>query len=572
MEKINKLRKNFRKLNLDGYIVPKNDEFFGEYIPNYKDRLKYISNFSGSYGFALILNNKNFMFVDGRYTIQANNQSGNFFNVKTFPKKFPRDILKNKKLKIGFDSKLFTKRTLNIFFGGTKCKFISLDKNLIDKIWIRKKNKIKNKFYILPKKSVGQSFRLKVDKIISELKKKGADFQFITASENNAWLLNIRGSDTKYTPIPNSYILIDKNKNIKFFCNLKKISLSFKKKFKKIKFFDIDLTKKTLSEINGKKFIIDRNTCSIFFENIILRKNIILNYKDPIYFLKAIKSKNEIKNVKKAHIYDGAAVTKYLFWLKKNFTKKIITEISAAKKLFNFRKKNKSFNFLSFPTISGSGPNGAIIHYKATKKSNRKLKKGDIYLVDSGGQYNYGTTDVTRTISLLNKNKRIKNIFTRVLKGHIAVASYNLKKNTSGSIIDKKARKYLKEINLDYAHGTGHGVGYFLNVHEGPHAISKGNNVYFKEGMIVSNEPGYYEKDSFGIRIENLIYVKKIKQKNSFENLTMAPIDKNLIDLKILNRHEKDWINNYHKKVFYNLKKFMNKIETLELKEACSAI
>jgi len=572
MEKINKLRKNFRKLNLDGYIVPKNDEFFGEYIPNYKDRLKYISNFSGSYGFALILNNKNFMFVDGRYTIQANNQSGNFFNVKTFPKKFPRDVLKNKKLKIGFDPKLFTKRTLNIFFGGTKCKFIPLDKNLIDKIWIRKKNKKKNKFYILPNSSVGENYKLKVNKIVSELKKKRADLQFITASENNAWLLNIRGNDTQYTPIPYSYILIDKNKNIKFFCDLKKTSLSFKKKFNKIKFLDINFTKKTLSEIKGKKFIIDRGTCSIFFENIILQNNKILNHKDPIYFLKAIKSKSEIENVRKAHIYDGAAVTKYLFWLKKNFAKKKITEISGAQKLISFRKQNKSFNFLSFPTISGSGPNGAIIHYKATKKSNRKLKKGDIYLVDSGGQYNYGTTDVTRTISLLNSNKRIKNIFTRVLKGHIAVASYNLKKNTSGSIIDKKARKYLKEINLDYAHGTGHGVGYFLNVHEGPHAISKGNNVYFKEGMIVSNEPGYYEKDSFGIRIENLIYVKKIKQKNSFENLTMAPIDKNLIDLKILNRHEKDWINNYHKKVFYNLKKFMNKIETLELKEACSAI
>ena len=396
--------------------------------------------------------------------------------------------------------------------------------------------------------------------------------QFITASENNAWLLNIRGNDTQYTPIPYSYILIDKNKNIKFFCDLKKTSLSFKKKFNKIKFLDINFTKKTLSEIKGKKFIIDRGTCSIFFENIILQNNKILNHKDPIYFLKAIKSKSEIENVRKAHIYDGAAVTKYLFWLKKNFAKKKITEISGAQKLISFRKQNKSFNFLSFPTISGSGPNGAIIHYKATKKSNRKLKKGDIYLVDSGGQYNYGTTDVTRTISLLNSNKRIKNIFTRVLKGHIAVASYNLKKNTSGSIIDKKARKYLKEINLDYAHGTGHGVGYFLNVHEGPHAISKGNNVYFKEGMIVSNEPGYYEKESFGIRIENLIYVKKIKQKKIFKNLTMAPIDKDLMDLKILNKHEKNWINNYHKKVFYNLKKFMNKIETLELKEACSAI
>ena len=206
---------------------------------------------------------------------------------------------------------------------------------------------------------------------------------------------------------------------------------------------------------------------------------------------------------------DGIALTKYLIWIKKNFNKKNITELSASKKLFEYRKKNKNFKYLSFPTISGTGPNGSIIHYKATKKSNRKLKKGDIYLVDSGGQYEFGTTDVTRTISLQNENERIKNIFTRVLKGHIAVAGFKLKKNTCGSIIDNKARRYLKQIGLDYAHGTGHGVGYFLNVHEGPHAISKNNNISFQEGMIVSNEPGYYEKNKFGIRIENLIYVKK---------------------------------------------------------------
>ena len=193
-------------------------------------------------------------------------------------------------------------------------------------------------------------------------------------------------------------------------------------------------------------------------------------------------------------------------------------------------------------------------------------------MVDSGGQYNYGTTDVTRTISLQNSNKRIKNIFTRVLKGHIAVASFNLKKNTSGSMIDSNARKYLRQINLDYAHGTGHGVGYFLNVHEGPHAISKNNTVIFQEGMVVSNEPGYYEKNNFGVRIENLIYVKRSRNKNFFDNLTMAPIDRDLIDLNILNKDEKGWLNNYHKKVFNNLKKFMNKTEIFELKKACSTI
>jgi Xaa-Pro aminopeptidase len=572
MEKINKLKKFFQRERIDGYIVPKNDEFFGEYIPDHKDRLKYISGFTGSYGFALILNSQNYLFVDGRYTLQANKQSGKFFKIKTIPHELPKKILKNKKLKIGFDPKLFTTKTLNIFFGKTNCKYIPLNNNLIDKIWRRRKAKSKNKFFRLPNTSVGESYKSKINKIFSKLKKSKADLQFITASENNAWLLNIRGNDSKYTPIPCSYILFDKKKNINFFCDLEKISTSFKKKFNKVKFINIKNISLILSKIYKKNIMIDKNTCSIYFENIILKNNKISNQQDPVYALKAIKTKKEIENIKKAHIYDGAALTKYLFWLKNNFLKKKITEISAEKKLFTFRKKNKNFKFLSFPTISGTGPNGAIIHYKASKNTDRRIKKGDIYLVDSGGQYNYGTTDVTRTISLLNSDKRIKNIFTRVLKGHIAVANFSLKKNTSGSIIDNVARKYLKQINLDYAHGTGHGVGYFLNVHEGPHAISRGNRVNFQEGMVVSNEPGYYEKNNFGIRIENLIYVKKIKKKNYFENLTMAPIDKELIDIKILNKTEKNWLNNYHKKVFDNLKKFMNKTEFLELSKSCSAV
>ncbi len=572
MEKIKKIKQAIRKEKIDGYIIPKNDEFFGEYTPNHNDRLNYISNFTGSYGFSLILKNKNYLFVDGRYTLQANNQCGKEFKIITFPQKMPSDILKNKKISIGFDPALFTNKTLNIFFGKNNYKFIPLSNNLVDQIWKRENKETKNKFYNLPNSSVGNTYKSKINKIASYLKKKGADFQFISASENNAWLLNIRGRDTNYTPIPYSYILIDKYKNVKFFCDVKKISSSFKKNLSKIEFIKIELIGETLSKIENKKFIIDRNSCSIYFENIILKNNNILNLQDPVYFFKAIKNKREIKNIKLAHIYDGAALTKFLFWLKKNFYRKNITEMSASQKLFEFRKKNKKFKFLSFPTISGTGPNAAVIHYKATKKTNRKLKKGDIYLVDSGGQYEFGTTDVTRTISLNNFNKRIKNIFTRVLKGHIAVANFKLKKNTSGSKIDYNARKYLREIGLDYAHGTGHGVGYFLNVHEGPHAISKNNKIKFQEGMVVSNEPGYYEKNKFGIRIENLIYVKKDRKNKYFENLTMAPIDKDLINHTYLNKNEKKWLNSYHKKVYNNLKGAMSKIEILELKEACSAI
>ncbi len=571
MEKIRKLRKFFDIKNIDGYIINKNDEFFGEYISNFNDRLKYISNFSGSSGFAIILKKYNYLFVDGRYTLQGGRESGNNFKIITFPYQMPKDIFK-KKIKLGFDPRIVTKKFLNTFFKKSKITFLPLEENLVDEIWKRKEKKKVNKFYFLPNNSVDQNYNFKINKIVSNLKRKRAHYQFVSASENNAWLLNIRGKDTDFTPLPHSYILINKNKNITFFCDLNKISKKFERKFKKIKFIDINYTEKILSKIENKNFIIDRSTCSFYYENLILTKNKILNYSDPIYLLKAIKSKREIKNIQKAHKSDGIALTKYLFWLKRNFLKRKITEISASQKLLNFRKKNKDYLFSSFPTISGTGPNGAIIHYKPSKETNRRLKRGDIYLVDSGGQYKFGTTDVTRTISLQNSNKRIKNIFTRVLKGHIAVSNYKIRKNTSGSQIDRAARKYLNQIDLDYAHGTGHGVGYFLNVHEGPQSISKNNTIAFSEGMIVSNEPGYYEKGNFGIRIENLIYVKKIKKRKVFENLTMAPIDKELLDNDLLNYKEKSWINNYHKLVFNNLKGSMNNKELLDLKNACSAI
>jgi len=572
MEKIKKLKKYFKEENIDGYIIPKNDEFFGEYIADYNDRLNYISNFSGSYGFALILKNMSYLFVDGRYTLQAKAQSGKLFNIITFPHKMPNDILKDKKLTIGFDPKLFTNQSKNIFFNKKNYKLKPLKGNLIDKIWKRKIRKNIKKFYLMPKNSIGDNYKSKITKIISYLKKNNLDYQFITASENCAWLLNIRGGDSKYTPIPHCYILIKKNKSIKLFCDLKKISLAFKNNFKEIKFLDISKTVKILEKIKKKSFIVDKNTCSVYFENLILKNNNIFDHQDPIYSFKMIKSQKEINNIKKAHVQDGVALTRYLFWLKKNLGKKTITEISASQKLLSFRKKNRNFKTLSFPTISGTGPNGAIIHYKATKKSNRTIKKGDIYLVDSGGQYKFGTTDVTRTISFENSNKKIKNIFTRVLKGHIAVADYKLKKNTTGSNIDKEARKFLKQINLDYSHGTGHGVGYFLNVHEGPISISKNNKINFRDGMVLSNEPGYYEKEKFGIRIENLVYVKKDKNRRIFDNLTLVPIEKDLLDLSLLSKREKMWINNYHKKVLVNLSSAMNKKEIVLLKKACSAI
>ncbi len=558
MEKIKKIRNLFLKYKLDGYLIPKNDRFFGEFVPEYSDNLKFISDFSGSFGFAIILRKKNYLFVDGRYTTQAEMQSGKRFEIVTLPKKLPHEIFSKKKLRIGFDPKLHTEIFFKRFFVNSKCIWIPLETNLVDAIKMKKNKSVIKKFFILDKNKTGLSAEKKINYITSHLKKNKIDMQFITSVENISWLLNIRGEDSEYSPINNCFVILDNNKKINFFSDPLKISRHLTKKLNKIKFNNINLLELFLAKINNKIVQIDKNTCSVLFKKILQINNKVIEGQDLIYNLKSTKTNLEISNTKKAHIFDGVALTRFLFWIQRNFLKYKITEMSAEKKLYDFRKKNSTFKSLSFPTISVTRSNGAIIHYRATKKTNKVLKKGDIYLVDSGGQYNFGTTDVTRTISLGNNSQRIKNIFTRVLKGHIAVATFNLKKNSYGDQIDKVARKPLQEINLDYAHGTGHGVGYFLSVHEGPQAISKGNKVVFKKGMIISNEPGFYQKNKFGIRIENLIYVKKNKNKLSFENLTFAPIEKNLINFNLLTKTEKDYLFKYQLSVYEKYAKLLN--------------
>ena len=569
MNNIKKLRKFFRSFMIDGYLVPKNDEYFNEYVSQSSDRLKFISNFSGSAGFAIILKNKNYLFVDGRYTIQARIQSGKNFKIITIPQKFPKDVLKTKKkLKIGFDPKLHSEKQLNFLFNIKNIILKPINRNLIDIIWSKKPKDLVKPFFSLSKKDAGQSSQEKIVKVKNVLLKNKVDYLLVTAPENVAWILNIRGYDSAFSPIPNARLLINSKGDIDLFSQSEKVTKIKKIFSKKIEFHDENKIEKKLRNLWKNNIWLDSLSCSIHYKNLLRKKNRIIEKIDPIYFFKSIKNSTEIKNMKKSHMIDGVALTKFLFWLKKNFRKKKITEISAQKKLEGFRKMNKTYKFPSFSTISGTGPNSAIIHYKASIKSNRTLKKGDLYLVDSGGQYSFGTTDVTRTISLDNNSKFIREIYTRVLKGHIAVSDYKIRKNSKGSDIDRNARKSLKKIGLDYPHGTGHGVGYFLNVHEGPQSFSKKNKVNLKPGMIISNEPGYYKEGCFGIRIENLIYIKK----NKFEELTMAPIEKDLIKKKMLNKKEIGWLNKYHTKVKKNLFRFMNLEEKANLIDACSPI
>ena len=552
---LNLLKKLMDTKNIDGYIIPKNDEFFSEY--SFPNRLKLISNFSGSAGLAIILKDKNFLFVDGRYTLQASIECGKNFKIFEIPKNRPFNVLKKKyKLTLGFDPKLFTEMSLKSNFRDS-CNLIPINNNLIDEIFKLKNNYKKGEFYCLSKIVAGEKISSKINKLSSILKKKKVQNIFISAPENCAWLLNIRGFDNPNSPVPNCQIILN-NKNIYFFSDIKKIrKIKSSINYRKIKFYEFKEFLNVLNNLKGKNFSIDKNSCSVFNKYIILSKFNILNEIDPCYALKAIKNKTEIRNMTDAHIADGVALTKFLYWIK-NKKKFNLTEIDAEKKLENFRKKNNNFLYPSFNTIAGSGPNGAIIHYRANKYSNRKINKKDIFLCDSGGQYKYGTTDVTRTICFSKPSPRVKNIFTRVLKGHIAVIKTNLNKINTGEKIDKRARFSLKKINLDYGHGTGHGVGYFLNVHEGPQAISKYNNVKILPGMILSNEPGYYEKKKFGIRIENLIYVEKNKKKIFFKNLTLAPIDTDLINFNMLNNLEKKYLFSYHMDIYAKISKFLN--------------
>ncbi len=559
------MKNNIKKLeeliiahDLDGYIVPKNDEFFSEYAN--PDRLKKISNFTGSAGLAIILNNKKFLFVDGRYTTQAKKQSGKNFLIIQIPDSNPKEILTKfkKKINLGFDPKLFTNISLNKNFGNIS-NLIPINTNLVDKIYFLKKKQFKNNyFYQLPKKITGESISSKINKLIIALKSKKLDNLFISAPENIAWLLNLRGNDNPYSPIPNSNLIINKNNKVYLFSDKTKIKkIKNIQPYKNFYFYDFKDFFKVINLISGKNFCIDHLTCSIFHQSLINSKFNCKSYIDPCYNMKAIKNKIEINNMIKTHEYDGAALTKFLYWIKNN-KKNGITELYAEKKLENFRKKNKHYLFPSFNTIAGSGPNSAIIHYKANKKTNRKIFKNDIFLSYSGGQYKYGTTDVTRTLCFTKPSNKIKDRFTRVLKGHIAVINTNLNIKNTGKKIDTSARKFLKKIKLDYAHGTGHGVGFFLNVHEGPQSISKFNEIPLQPGMILSNEPGYYEENKFGIRIENLIYVKKIKKKIFFENLSFAPIDGDLIDYKLLNKNEKKYLNNYHLQTYNKIAKYLD--------------
>lgn len=545
---------------LDGFVIPSTDEFQNEYVPNHLNRLKYITGFTGSNGVAIICQNTCAFFTDGRYLLQAKGQLGADYTVLDMGEKASCDWF-NLGLKkgsvIGYDPMLHSKDNLAYYERlGAKYGFtMKPSANLVDTIWKREAGELKPAFR-LDLKYAGLAYDKKCKQVLEKIDTK-ADGLLITNSDAICWLLNIRGADINYTPFLLSFAILKRDGTLQLFTDPLKIPF----KLPGVTVLPIDDITKSLK----KTLQVDYTKTPIKFLQLLGKKAI--NARDPIELLKACKNKTEIEGFRQAHKEDGLALTKFLYWLYK--TDKA-TEIEAGNKLLEFRQASKLFVYPSFATISAYGANASIIHYQASTTSNASIGNNNFYLLDSGGQYYCGTTDVTRTLHLGKPTKAQKRLFTLVLKGHINLAMAKFPKGTTGAHLDALARMPLWQEGLDFAHGTGHGVGHFLSVHEGPQRVSKSftNAVPLEVGMVLSNEPGFYENGVLGIRIESLLLVKESASIGylEFETLTLAPIQNNLIDYNLLDASHIDWIKAYNNKVLSTFKPQLSRAEVAWLR------
>ena len=586
---VQKIQKWLKKNNTDIFLINRTDQFLSEYIAPFFERLQWISNFSGSAGRAIIEKNKAYIFVDGRYTNQVREEvDTSYFEIIHLKEywNFIEDY-KNKNIIISIDAFLHSVSEVNKIkniFKNNKATLSYVKSNPIDLFWKDQPKKPNFKAFIHEIKYSGKEASSKINSLQKILKINSINYYFSSSLDSIAWLLNIRGNDIENTPLVCCYIIIPSDGKVELFIDKEKINNCFQylENIAKInKFEEID---KYIHSINSKiSFGMDENSTPYFFKQLCLEKNInTVDFEDPCLYPKAQKNKIELEGARKANLRDGVSITKFLYWIKNHKQVEEIDEINAAEYLLNLRVKNKLYFSLSFETISAFGYHAALPHYRVSKKTNLSFKNNSIYLVDSGAQYKDGTTDITRTIVIGNPSNEQKDRFTRVLKGHIGIAQSIFKSKILGSELDPLARKALKEIGWDYDHGTGHGIGSFLSVHEGPQRIAKSqgqSDGYISEGMIISNEPGYYKENEYGIRIENLLICNLVDHSNltnlitlNFETISWAPIDKDLIELKLLNKKEINWLNNYHSKVFNLIGPKLNTKERIWLKKATSPL
>jgi Xaa-Pro aminopeptidase len=566
-ERLASLRAELARRGVQGFLVPRADEHQGEYVPPSAERLAWLTGFTGSAGLAVVLSQSAAIFVDGRYTLQAANEVEAALYEHRHLTEGPATEWIAAKLKpgeaLGYDPRLHTLPEIErLAAAAAKAggKLVSLDSNPLDAVWRDRPAPPLAPVMQHELRFAGQSSAEKREVLARSLAEDRDDAAILTAPDSIAWLLNVRGGDVPYTPLPLSFAILHRDATVQWFIDARKLGNGIA---------DFVGPQVTSAPPDGfgpalealgrakKRVRADPATASAWvFERLAAGGAQLHRAPDPCLLPKACKNQVELAGTRAAHKRDGAALTKFLGWLAKAASNGGLREIEVADRLEAFRREGQHFRGLSFPTISGAGANGAIVHYRASKATERALEPGSLYLVDSGAQYLDGTTDVTRTVAIGAPTAEMRDRFTRVLKGHIALAICRFPRGTSGSQLDALARHALWQVGLDYDHGTGHGVGSYLAVHEGPQRISKLPNAQaLLPGMIVSDEPGYYRAGAYGIRIENLVAVTEIEHETAerpllgFETLTLAPIDRNAIERALLSDEEIGWLDTYHARV-----------------------
>jgi Xaa-Pro aminopeptidase len=584
-----RLRKALSAGGLDGFIVPHEDEWQNEYVPPAYDRLAWVSGFTGSAGAAVVLADHAAIFVDGRYTLQVRAQvDGQLFEYRDLIDGGPAAYLRERAPrggKIGYDPKLHSPDSLERLRAAAEAAgatLVPVSINPIDGIWDDRPPVPMARVEPHAEKYAGEGSASKRHRLGDGLAKDKADAAIITSPASIAWLFNIRGGDVARTPLPLGEAILRADGTADLFIADQKTSPELRQWLgNEVAVRPSEELTTAISALRGKRVRLDPATASAwYFEQLKDAGAEITKGQDPVVLPRACKNAAEIEGSRAAHRRDGAAVSRYLHWVATEAQTGKVDEISACAKLEEFRQATGALRDLSFDSISGAGPNGAIVHYRVSKKTNRRLARGSLFLIDSGGQYLDGTTDITRTVAIGRPSREMRERFTRVLKGHIALARVRFPKGTTGHQLDALARLALWEAGLDYDHGTGHGVGAYLGVHEGPHRIAKFVNTQpLEPGMIVSNEPGYYKTGAYGIRIENLQVVTPAADISGgerpmlgFETLTLAPIARELVVKTLLTKEERVWLNTYHERVRTEIAPQLEGDARAWLEEATAAI
>ncbi len=563
-DRLGALRARLDEAGLDGFVVPHADAHQNEFLPPDAERLAWLTGFTGSAGTAVVLRERAAIFVDGRYTLQVRDQAdGDLYEFRHLIEEPVAGWLTEHLpagARLGYDPWLHTKSQAERLARAADragAELVPVAENPLDATWTDRPPAPRTPVVPHEGRFAGRDSADKRTEIAEIIKGGGADATVLTQPDSIAWLLNIRGADVDHTPLPLSFAILHADASVDWFVAAEKLMDELAPHLgDRVRVHVPEAFADALEGLAGRRVLVSADTAAAWvFDR--LADAEVLRGDDPVTRPKAIKNTTELEGTRVAHLRDALALARFLHWLDCTAPGGGVDEMSAAAKLEDFRRTGEHFRDTSFDTISGAGPNGAIVHYRVTPGTNRALGDGELYLVDSGAQYLDGTTDVTRTIAIGTPTDEMRDRFTRVLKGHIALAALRFPAGTTGAQIDAFARAALWQAGIDYDHGTGHGVGSYLGVHEGPQRISKaGGSVALAPGMIVSNEPGYYRAGEYGIRIENLVAVSPAEDivggerpMLGFETLTLAPIDRRLIDTVLLDRAEREWLDAYHARV-----------------------